>query len=132
MAVTDPIADLLTRIRNGQQAKHAVVHMPGSKIKRPILERLQEEGFVEAVQWEDDDRQGVLSVRLKYDRNGEPAIDGLKRISSPGRRSYVHAGDIPQARSGYGTVILSTSRGVVTDRTARELGVGGEVLCSVW
>ncbi len=132
MAVTDPIADMLTRIRNGLQAKHAVVHMPGSKIKRAILERLQEEGYVEAVQWQDDDRQGVLSVRLRYDRKGEPAIDGLKRISSPGRRSYVRTGDIPQARSGYGTVILSTSRGVLTDRTARELGLGGEVLCSVW
>jgi len=132
MALTDPIADMLTRIRNGLQAKHDVVHMPGSKIKRAILERLQEEGYVEAVQWQDDDRQGVISVRLRYYRKGEPAIDGLKRISSPGRRSYVQAGDIPQARSGYGTVILSTSRGVVTDRTARELGVGGEVLCSVW
>jgi len=132
MAVTDSIADMLTRIRNGQQAKQAVVHLPGSKLKRAILERLQEEGFVEAVQWQDDDRQGVLSLRLKYDRNGEPAIDGLKRISSPGRRNYVQVGDIPQSRSGYGTVILSTSRGVLTDRVARELGVGGEVLCSVW
>ena len=108
------------------------VRRSGSKIKRAILERLQEEGYVEAVQWQDDDRQGVLSVRLRYDRKGEPAIDGLKRISSPGRRSYVQSGDIPQARSGYGTVILSTSRGVLTDRTARELGLGGEVLCSVW
>jgi len=132
MAVTDPIADMLTRIRNGLQARHEVVFVPGSKLKRAILERLQEEGYVAAVQWEEDDRQGVISVRLKYDRLGEPAIDGLKRISTPGRRSYVRAGEIPTAQSGYGTVILSTSRGVVTDRTARELGLGGELLCSVW
>ena len=132
MAVTDPIADMLTRIRNGLHANHEVVVVPGSKLKRAVLERLQEEGYVEAVHWEDDDRQGMLTVRLKYDRAGVPAIDGLKRISTPGRRVYVGTGEIPIARSGYGTVILSTSRGVVADRTARELGVGGEVLCSVW
>ncbi len=132
MALTDPIADMLTRLRNGIQARHEVVQVPGSKIKRAILERMLEEGYVADVTWQDDDRQGVLLVRLKYDREGHPVIDGLQRISKPGRRSYVPAKSIPQSQSGYGTVFLSTSQGVLTDRKARELGVGGEVLCAVW
>lgn len=132
MSLTDPIADMLTRIRNAIQARREVVQIPGSKLKKAVLERLLEEGYVADVSWEDDGKQGVLLVRLKYDGQGEPAIDGLERLSKPGRRVYVAVGDIPRARSGYGTVILSTSRGVLTDRKAREVGVGGEVLCSVW
>ena len=130
--MTDPIADMLTRIRNGLQARKQVVSVPGSKIKRAILERMLEEGYIADLGWEEDKRQGVLVVRLKYDGNGEPAIDGMDRMSKPGRRVYVGSGDIPKAQSGFGTVILSTSKGVMTDRKARELGVGGEVLCSVW
>lgn len=132
MSLTDPIADLLTRLRNGIQARHEVVQVPGSKIKREILQRLQEEGYLTDVTWQDDDKQGVILARLKYDGSGEAVIDGLRRISKPGRRVYVGSNDIPKAQSGYGSVILSTSRGVLTDQKARELGVGGEVLCSVW
>ncbi len=132
MSLTDPIADMLTRIRNAIQARREMVQMPGSKLKKAVLEQMLEEGYVAGVSWEDDGKQGVLLVRLKYDTRGESAIDGLERLSKPGRRVYVGAGDIPRSRSGYGTVILSTSRGVLTDRKAREVGVGGEVLCAVW
>lgn len=132
MSMTDPIADLLTRIRNGIQAGQESIQVPGSKIKKAILERMLEEGYVTDVAWEDDGRQGMLSVRLKYDAAGQPVIDGVRRISKPGRRVYVGSDEIPRAQSGYGTVILSTSRGVITDKKARELGVGGEVICSVW
>lgn len=132
MSLTDPIADMLTRIRNALQARRDVVHVPGSKLKKAVLERMQEEGYLADVSWEEDGKQGVLLVRLKYDGGGAPAIDGLQRLSRPGRRVYVSAGDVPRAQSGYGTVILSTSRGVLTDRKAREQGVGGEVICSIW
>lgn len=132
MALTDPIGDMLTRIRNGAQARQNAVHMPASKIKQAILAQMLEEGYVGDVSREEDGRQGVLSVRLKYDGAGQSVIDGLARLSKPGRRLYAAVDEIPKARSGYGTVILSTSRGVITDRKARELGVGGEVLCSIW
>ncbi|MDZ4185053.1 MAG: 30S ribosomal protein S8 [Desulfuromonadales bacterium] len=132
MALTDPIADLLTRIRNAQMARRDVVVVPGSKLKRELLERLREEGYVGEVSWEDDGKQGQLIVRLKYDGQGEAVVDGLRRISKPGRRVFVGVDEIPKAQSGYGTVILSTSKGVLTDKKARELRVGGEVLCSIW
>ncbi len=132
MPLTDPIADMLTRIRNAIQARREVVQILGSKLNQAVLEQMLEEGYLADVTWQDDDRQGVILVRLKYDNRGESAIDGLQRLSKPGRRVYVGADDIPQARSGYGTVILSTSRGVLTDRKARQQGVGGEVLCSIW
>jgi small subunit ribosomal protein S8 len=132
MSLTDPIADMLTRVRNAIKARHEVVQIPGSRIKRAILERMAEEGYVASVDWQDDGRQGVIVVRLKYDTDGEPTIDGLERMSKPGRRIYVGADEIPRVQNGYGTVILSTSRGVIADRTARKLGIGGEVLCSVW
>jgi small subunit ribosomal protein S8 len=132
MAMTDPIGDMLTRIRNATEARHAVVHIPASKTKRAILEQMLEEGYVADVSFLEDGKQGVLTVRLKYDKAGQSAIDGLQRLSKPGRRLYSPVEEIPRARSGYGTVILSTSRGVVTDRKARELGVGGEVLCAIW
>ena len=132
MAMTDPIGDMLTRIRNASEARHATVNIPASKTKRAILERMLEEGYVADVSFVEDGKQGVLTVRLKYDKAGQSAIDGLQRLSKPGRRLYSPVEEIPRARSGYGTVILSTSRGVVTDRKARELGVGGEVLCSIW
>ncbi|MBI5446778.1 MAG: 30S ribosomal protein S8 [Deltaproteobacteria bacterium] len=132
MAVTDPIGDMLTRIRNGVRARQAVVEIRGSKINRAVLDRLLEEGYLAEVSEKDDGRQGILMARLKYDSRGESVIDGVERISKPGRRLYAAVDEIPRARSGYGTVILSTSKGVVTDRKARELGVGGEVLCSIW
>ncbi len=132
MAMTDPIGDMLTRLRNAAQARHATAHIPASGLKRAILEQLLAEGFIEDVSFVEDGKQGILSVRLKYDKQGVCVIDGLERLSKPGRRLYASVDDIPKARSGYGTVILSTSRGVLTDRKARELGVGGEVLCSIW
>ena len=132
MALTDPIGDMLTRLRNAAQARHATVHIPASGLKKAILEQMLEAGFVEDVNFVEDGRQGTLTVRLKYDKQGECVIDGLERLSKPGRRLYTSVEDIPKARSGYGTVIVSTSRGVLTDRKARELGVGGEVLCSIW
>jgi small subunit ribosomal protein S8 len=132
MPLTDPIADMLTRIRNAVQARHDVVQIPGSNINKAVLEQMLEEGYLADVIWQDDGRQGVILVRLKYDSSGECAIDGLQRLSKPGRRVYVGADDIPVARSGYGTVILTTSKGVLTDKKARQQGVGGEVLCSIW
>jgi small subunit ribosomal protein S8 len=132
MAIADPIADMLTRIRNAIQVKKQTVVIPGSNLKREILNRLNEAGYVSEVSWEDDGRQGILTVELKYDDNEESVIDGLDRASTQGRRVYVGVDDIPVVRSGYGTVILSTSKGVLTDTQARKLGVGGEVLCTVW
>jgi small subunit ribosomal protein S8 len=132
MALTDPIGDMLTRIRNAAQARQNAVHIPASKIKQAILEQMLAEGYIADVAREEDGRQGVLTVRLKFDRAGQSVIDGLDRLSKPGRRLYAAVDDIPKARSGFGTVILSTSRGVLTDRKARELGLGGEVLCSIW
>ncbi len=132
MALTDPIGDMLTRIRNGIRARQGVIEIPGSKIKRAILQQMLEEGYIADLNVKEDGRQGVLVVTLKYDGRGESVIDGLERISKPGRRLYAAVEDIPKARSGFGTVILSTSRGVVTDRKARQLGIGGEVLCSIW
>jgi small subunit ribosomal protein S8 len=132
MPMTDPIADMLTRIRNGIQANKQVVQIPGSNIKRAILERMVDEGYIAGIDSQDDGRQGVLLARLKYDANGESVIDGVQRLSKPGRRVYVGADEIPKSQNGYGTVILSTSRGVLVDRAARKLRVGGEVLCSVW
>jgi small subunit ribosomal protein S8 len=132
MAMTDPIGDMLTRLRNAAQARHATVHVPASGLKKAILEQLLGEGFIDDVNLVEDGKQGMLTVRLRYDKQGVCVIDGIERLSKPGRRLYAAVDDIPKARSGYGTVILSTSRGVLTDRKARELGVGGEVLCSIW
>lgn len=132
MAQVDPIADMLTRIRNGILSKKKTVPIPGSKLKKEILARMIEAGYLADVGWEDDGKQGMLVVTLKYDENERSVIDGLRRISKEGRRVYVGSEDIPRERSGYGTVILSTSRGVLTDSQARKLGVGGEVICSVW
>lgn len=132
MSVADPIADMLTRLRNAILAKRKSVVIPASNLKREILARLAEEGYIAEVGTEEDGRQGLLIVHLKYDENDECVIDGLKRYSKEGRRVYVKHGDIPTERSGYGTVILSTSSGVLTGTQAQKLGVGGEVLCSVW
>ncbi|RMG85639.1 MAG: 30S ribosomal protein S8 [Candidatus Dadabacteria bacterium] len=132
MSMTDPIADMLTRIRNGLMAGQKTVIIPASKVKRAILEILVEEGYLAGVDYEDDGKQGVLVARLKYDNEGKPVIEALRRLSKPGRRVYVGKDDLPKARSGYGTVIVSTSKGILTDRKARALGVGGEVICEVW
>ena len=135
MTVTDPIADMLTRIRNALLVSHAMVALPSSKIKVDIARILKAEGYIEDYFVTDDRPQPVLRIRLKYagDRRGRaPVITGLKRVSTPGRRVYSAKRDIPWVMSGMGITILSTPKGVVTGQQARRLGVGGEVLCYVW
>ena len=131
MSMTDPISDMLTRIRNALLAHHQDVTIPGSKIKKRIAEILKEEGFIDDYNWESDGRQGAIRIDLKWNKSA-PAIEGLKRVSRPGQRTYVRAAEIPKVRNGLGIMIVSTSRGVMTDRAARKAGVGGELICSVW
>jgi len=129
--MTDPIADMLTRIRNGVRAKFEEVSIPSSRLKVRIAEILKDEGFIENFQHVDDGRQGSLKVRLKY-QDDVPAITGVRRVSSPGRRVYVRATEIPRVLNGIGVAILSTSSGIMTDRRAREARVGGELLLTIW
>ncbi|MCD6451204.1 MAG: 30S ribosomal protein S8 [Acidobacteria bacterium] len=130
--MTDPIADMLTRIRNALMAKKEEVSLPSSKMKLEIARILKEEGYVENFRFEDDGKQGILTLRLKYTPEGEPAITGLKRVSKPGRRVYCGKEEVPRVLNGLGIAILSTSKGILTDAEARKKGVGGEVLCEVW
>jgi small subunit ribosomal protein S8 len=132
MSMTDPIADFLTRIRNGIQARKDSVDCPRSILKVRIAEILREEGYVETITSSDDAVQGVLSVGLRYDNDNTSAIRGIRRVSRPGQRHYVPAKKLPKVQNGLGIAIMSTSKGVMSDRTARQLGVGGEVLCHVW
>jgi len=132
MSMTDPIADFLTRIRNAGQARQRQVVAPASKLKEAIAEILRREGFIESFSTEADGKQGVMTVNLRYDDENRAIILGLKRVSRPGRRVYVGKDELPRVLGGLGINVLSTSRGVVTDREARRLGVGGEVLCQVW
>ena len=131
MTITDPIADMFTRVRNALGAKHDVVIVPFSKEKLGIVKILKEEGFIKNFRVREDDRQGVLKLYLKY-HNGDAAIRGIKRISKPGRRTYVSSRDIPRVLNGLGIAIITTSSGVMTDQLCREKGVGGEVLGYVW
>jgi small subunit ribosomal protein S8 len=130
--VTDPVADLLARIRNGSMAEHEKVDIPASKLKVRLAEILKEEGFIKNFRLIEDKRQGVLRVYLKYGPGQERVISGLRRVSKPGRRLYVGADRIPSVLGGMGVAILSTPRGVLTDRESRKAKVGGEVLCYVW
>ncbi|WP_428264618.1 30S ribosomal protein S8 [Haliangium sp.] len=133
MSMTDPIADLLTRIRNGIQARHLQIKCPSSRLKTRIAEILREEGYVDAVSVADEDnKQGTISVTLRYYDRNTSAITGLRRASRPGQRRYVGAKELPKVRNGLGVAIVSTSQGVMTDRDARKRGIGGEVLCEVW
>jgi small subunit ribosomal protein S8 len=134
MSMTDPIADLLARIRNGIRARKSLVECPRSNIKLRIAEILRDEGFVQTVSSQDDTKQGMLKLTLRYDgRVGTgSAITGMRRVSRPGQRAYVPHHQVPRVRNGLGIAILSTSQGVMTDREARTKGVGGEVLCEVW
>ena len=132
MNVTDPVADLLTRIRNGQKAKHKHVDVPASKLKRAIAQILVDKGYVRRYVDVDDNKQGLLRIYLKYDREGSPAIHALKRISKPGLRTYASSATMPRVLNGLGIAILSTSRGIMTDKEARKANVGGEVLAYVW
>lgn len=131
--LTDPIADMLTRIRNAVLARHDRVVIPGSKLKRTIADVLKSEGYVADVAADTEDSGlEVLSITLKYGKDKAPAIEGMERVSKPGRRVYVRAQDIPKVRSGLGIAVLSTSRGIMSDRQARKVGVGGELLCQIW
>jgi small subunit ribosomal protein S8 len=131
-AVTDPIADLLNRIRNGQKARFDKVDIPASQMKTSIARILKEEGYIKNFKLIRDNKQGVLRVQLKYDENRDGSITGVKRVSKPGCRVYVGHDEIPRIMNGMGVAILSTSKGLMTDRQARKEVVGGELLCSVW
>ncbi|MBK6685262.1 MAG: 30S ribosomal protein S8 [Deltaproteobacteria bacterium] len=130
--ITDPVADMLTRIRNGINARHVKVPMPLSKLKVRIADVLKAEGFIEDYEVAKQAEKPTLTIQLRYDRNRDPVITGLKRVSRPGLRQYVRSDRIPSIRNGLGIAILSTSKGVMTDREARRQSLGGELVCTVW
>ena len=132
MSTTDPIADFLTRVRNGLEADHESVELPASKLKVELARILEAQGYIEAYSTETGPVGQVLRMRLKYTDGRAPVITGLKRVSRPGRRTYASAGEIPKVLGGMGTAIMSTSRGVMTGHEARQAGVGGEVVAYVW
>ena len=132
MTMTDPIADMLTRIRNANVVKHETVDVPASNIKKELARILLEEGFVRGYDVIEDGKQGIIRVQLKYGQAGERVITGLKRISKPGMRVYAANHEIPKVLNGLGISIISTSKGILTDRQARKENVGGEVICYVW
>lgn len=130
--ITDPVADYLTRVRNAQQARHRHVDIPASKLKRAITQILLEKGYIRNYLNIDDGKQGLLRLYLKYDREGQPVIRSLQRVSSPGLRKYAGADELPRVKNGLGVAIVSTSRGVMTDKEARRVHIGGEVLAYVY
>ena len=132
MQITDTIADLLTRIRNANTAKHATVDVPASNVKKAIAQILVDEGYVKSFQLIEDGKQGVIRITLKYSDSKSPVITGLRRVSKPGLRIYSSCEDMPKVRKGLGIAIVSTSKGIMTDKKARELNVGGELLAFVW
>ena len=132
MSMTDPIADMLTRMRNGIIASFDTVDVPSSKLKINIAKILKSEGFIKNYKVIADKRQGLIRIFLKYDDKGEPVIGGLKRVSRSSCRVFAKKDKVPMVLNGFGINVLSTSKGVMTDRQARKLGVGGEILCSVW
>ena len=132
MHITDPIADMLTRIRNANNAKHDTVDVPASNMKKAIAQILLDEGYIKNFQLIDDGTQGVIRVTLKYNAGKEKVISGLRRVSKPGLRVYAGADELPSVLKGLGIAIVSTSKGVMTDKKARELHIGGEVLAFVW
>ncbi|WP_077623976.1 30S ribosomal protein S8 [Sediminibacillus massiliensis] len=132
MVMTDPIADMLTRIRNANMVRHEKLELPASQLKKEVADILKREGFVRDYEFIEDNKQGVLRIFLKYGTNEERVITGLKRISKPGLRVYAKADEIPKVLNGLGIAIVSTSKGVLSDKEAREQAVGGEVLAYVW
>lgn len=132
MNTTDPIADMLTRIRNANSSKHKTVDVPASKMKKAIADILLEEGYIKSVEEMKDDTQGIIRITLKYDEKGAKVIDGLKRISKPGLRVYASKDELPQVLNGLGIALISTSKGIKTDKEARKEGLGGEVLAYIW
>ena len=132
MNITDPIADMLTRIRNANSAKHKTVDIPASKMKTAIAEILFKEGYIKSFEFINDETQGIIRITLKYDEKGTRVIDGIKRISKPGLRVYAGKEELPRVLNGLGIAIISTSKGLKTDKEAREAGIGGEVLAYIW
>ncbi|ETA81096.1 30S ribosomal protein S8 [Youngiibacter fragilis] len=132
MVMTDPIADLLTRVRNANSARHEVVEVPSSKVKKAVANILLEEGYVKGIEEYNDGVVPMMRIALKYGANKERVITGLKRISKPGLRVYCKADEVPKVLNGLGVAIVSTSKGMVADREARKLGLGGEVICYIW
>lgn len=132
MQITDTIADILTRIRNANSAKHATVDVPASNMKKAITQILVDEGYLKSYQIIDDGKQGIIRITLKYGENKSQVITGLRRVSKPGLRIYSSCEDMPKVMKGLGIAIVSTSKGIMTDKKARELNVGGEVLAFVW
>lgn len=132
MTMTDPVADMLTRIRNANIAGHKTVDVPVSKMKKSIASILKEEGYIEDFEIIDDGKQGVITIQMKYAPGKERVISGLRKISKPGLRVHVQAQDVPKVLGGLGIAIISTSKGVISDKEARRIGVGGEVICYVW
>lgn len=132
MAMTDPIADMLTRIRNAGMAKHQKLDLPSSNLKVAIATCLKDLGYIKNFKTVADEKQGMLRIYLKFDDNNLHVIHEIKRVSTPGRRVYVGKGEIPRVKNGLGCAILSTSKGVLDDRTARDAQIGGELLCTVW
>ena len=132
MSMTDPVADLLTRIRNAASVRHDRTDVPASKMKLEIAKILKQEGYIRTFKMIEEGPQGTIRIYLKYADDGEPVIHGLRRVSRPGLRVYRGVGDLPKVRNGLGVAVISTNRGVVTDEQARGLQVGGEVLCEIW
>ncbi|MDL2310855.1 30S ribosomal protein S8 [Peptostreptococcaceae bacterium OttesenSCG-928-C18] len=130
--MTDPIADMLTRIRNANNAKHKSVEIPASRVKKDVAQILLDEGFINGFNVTEDDKQGIITLDLKYGPKDEKVISGIKRISKPGLRVYARNNELPKVLGGLGIAIISTSKGVVTDKVARKEGIGGEVICYVW
>lgn len=132
MNVTDSIADMLTRIRNASAAKHDTVEIPASNVKKAIAQILVDEGYIKAFSVSDDNKQGMIKITLKYNAGKTPVINGLRRVSKPGLRIYTSCEDMPKVLKGLGTAIISTSKGVMTEKQAKKNGVGGEVLAFIW
>ena len=132
MTMTDPIADMLTRIRNANSVGHKTVDVPASRMKKAIVQILLDEGYIESYDIDEEGVQGTIKITLKYGANKEKVISGIKKISKPGLKVYAKADEVPRVLDGLGIAIVSTSKGIVSDKKARELGVGGEVICFVW
>ena len=132
MTMTDPIADMLTRIRNANTVGHTIVEIPASKMKKSIAGILTDEGYIRGFDVIEDDKQGMIRIQMKYGQDKERVISGIKKISKPGLKVYAKADDVPKVLGGLGIAIISTSHGLISDKEARKLGVGGEVICYVW
>ncbi|MDD2190391.1 MAG: 30S ribosomal protein S8 [Eubacteriales bacterium] len=132
MTMTDPIADMLTRIRNANTVGHATVEIPASKMKKSIADILTEEGYIKGFDIIEDNKQGIIKIQMKYGADKERVISGIKKISKPGLKVYAKSDEVPKVLGGLGIAIISTSNGIISDKKARALGVGGEVICYVW